>query len=259
MTTQYVTTSDGTRIAYDVTGNGPGLMLLHGAGKSRQDWHTLGYVDQLQKDFTVIAVDIRGSGESAFLIDIADYTIEKICDDLNAVADACGIRRFAVWGFSFGGNVARYLGTWSKRVIAMVIVGVPFGLAVDNESEQHITDFVKKWQPVVDAYKEGSLTEEGRQAALQGRIPVWLACLQAMRQWPRIEPGEIHCPALLLVGAENKSTLRWVKSNQEVLDNAHIQIEIVAGIDHNQEFNEIERVFPVISQFLKDAVPEKDE
>ncbi len=48
---QHVNTHDGTRIAYDVTGDGPALMLLHGAGKTRQDWHKLGYVERLKGDF----------------------------------------------------------------------------------------------------------------------------------------------------------------------------------------------------------------
>jgi pimeloyl-ACP methyl ester carboxylesterase len=61
-------------------------------------------VERLKEEFTVITVDIRGTGESDFLTDIGDYTIEKICADLNAVADACEIQGFAVWGFSFGGN-----------------------------------------------------------------------------------------------------------------------------------------------------------
>jgi pimeloyl-ACP methyl ester carboxylesterase len=46
--TRFSTSVDGTRIAYDVTGSGPALMLLHGAGKTRRDWHTLGYVERLK-------------------------------------------------------------------------------------------------------------------------------------------------------------------------------------------------------------------
>jgi len=134
MDTLSVTVVDGTRIAYDVTGSGRGrsraLMLLHGAGKTRRDWHKLGYVERLQDDFTVIPVDVRGTGDSDRLYDIADYGIEKICEDVYGVADACEVQRFAVWGFSFGGNIARYLGAWSDRVTAIAVIGVPFGPAV---------------------------------------------------------------------------------------------------------------------------------
>ncbi len=34
--TQFVTSKDGTKIAYDVTGSGPVVILLHGGGQERQ-------------------------------------------------------------------------------------------------------------------------------------------------------------------------------------------------------------------------------
>jgi len=42
MSTHFITSPDETCIAYEVTGHGPFLMLLHGAGKDRRDWHKLG-------------------------------------------------------------------------------------------------------------------------------------------------------------------------------------------------------------------------
>jgi pimeloyl-ACP methyl ester carboxylesterase len=65
-------------VDYDVSGQGPALMLLHSAGKTRQDWHKAGYVKRLETDFTVIAVDIRGSGESEFLTKISDFSIPNV-------------------------------------------------------------------------------------------------------------------------------------------------------------------------------------
>src|SRR5262249_24479766 len=59
--TRFVTSKDGTRIAYDVTGAGPALILLHGGGGNRRDWHEAGYVVRLSSAFTVIAIDQRGS------------------------------------------------------------------------------------------------------------------------------------------------------------------------------------------------------
>ena len=48
MKTEWITSPDGAHIAYDVSGHGSALMLLHGAGKTRQDWHKLGYVERLR-------------------------------------------------------------------------------------------------------------------------------------------------------------------------------------------------------------------
>ena len=55
MITKFVKTQDGIRLAYDVTGSGPVLVLLHGAGEghTRQSWHEAGYVDRLKDSYTV--------------------------------------------------------------------------------------------------------------------------------------------------------------------------------------------------------------
>ena len=208
MNTQFAISADGTRIAYDVTGQGPFLMLLHGGSQDRQGWHKLGYVDRLKHDFTVITVDIRGNGQSDPPLDVGDYGIDRICADLDAVASACGAGRFAVWGYSFGGNIARYLGAWSERVRAIAVIGVPFGPAVSDKFDWFIDEFVKKWGGLAEAYRSGELSPAKRRSAAKKQIPILVACFQAMRAWPRIDPDMVRCPALLLVGNANAGALK---------------------------------------------------
>lgn len=244
MTTLYSTSVDGTRIAYDVIGTGPALMMLHGAGKTRRDWHTRGYVKLLKDDFTVITVDIRGTGGSDKLYDIADYAIAKICEDLYAVADACDAQEFAVWGFSFGGSIARYLGAWSDRVTAIAMIGVPFGPAVHEYFDRVIDNHVKKWDAKMQAYQRGELERPSKAF-------VWWACFQAMRGWPDVAPADVNCPAMLLVGTRNQSAMDWVKANRTSLDDAGVCVEVIEGLCHAREFDAVDRVFPVVSSFLK--------
>ncbi len=251
MATRFNTSVDGTRIAYDVVGRGPALMLLHGMGKTRRDWRKAGYVQRLQDDYTVITLDIRGSGESDQPVDKADYAIEKICEDIYAVADACDAPQFAVWGFSFGGNVARYLAAWSGRVTALALVGAPLGPAVDAEFDRYIDDFAEKY-----AHLARAKTEQKRKPTLKQQIPAMMACFQAMRAWPSVEPGDVRCPTLLLVGTKNKRVLDWVQANGEALEQAGTRVEIVQGLTHNQEFGKIDVVFPAVSSFLKENAPE---
>jgi pimeloyl-ACP methyl ester carboxylesterase len=151
MTTQFATSPDGTRIAYDIRGAGPPLMLLHGGGSSRQDWHTGGYVQCLQGDFTVISVDLRGHGESSKPTDPASYTTEKLGQDLLDVADACEVERFILWGYSYGGNVGRYLAARSDRILRLVLVGCRLGVGVLGEFRQFVFDFRHRWGPLVQA------------------------------------------------------------------------------------------------------------
>jgi len=250
---QFVQTNDGARIAYDVSGSGPALMLLHGAGKERGDWHKLGYVERLQQNYSVIAVDLRGSGKSSILTNIEDYAIEKIIADLDAIADACQVSQFAVWGYSLGGNIARYLGAWSNRVAAVAMIGVPFGPAVGESFNQFIDEFLLKWGSQADAYRTGQLSVEKHPSVIKGRIPVWTACFQAMRNWPDISPNEMRCPVLLLAGSKNKSVSEWIKRNVETINTARVKVDIVAGLTHPQEFSQVERVFPPVYSFLRNA------
>lgn len=258
MKTELITSPDGTRIAFDVTGKGPALMLLHGAGKTRRDWHKLGYVERLKEDFTVITVDIRGTGESDYLVEIEDYAIDKICQDLYAVADACKVEQFAIWGFSFGGNIARYLGArnpaaWSDRISAIAVIGVPFGPAVDDAFDAYIRGFEKKYGHLAEAQRQDPDSQKHR-TPIKGQMAGWLACFRAMRDWPRVDPGEVRCPTMLVVGTKNKNVMRWVDTHRKELVQAGVELQIIESLTHNQEFTEVDRVFPVIRQFFDEKI-----
>jgi pimeloyl-ACP methyl ester carboxylesterase len=118
--TSFAQSPDGTPVAYDHCGTGPAIMLIHGGGK-RRDWHEAGYVRRPQDSFTVIATDLRGHGQSGQPKDPADYTVEKMTQDLLAVADVNEIRRFIIWSMSYGGKVSRYLAAQSERVAKIIL------------------------------------------------------------------------------------------------------------------------------------------
>ena len=113
--TRFVTSKDGTKIAYDVTGTGPAVILLHGGGQNRQVWHKPGYVARLAKEFTVISIDIRGNGESDKPAHVSAYHFERINEDILAVADAIKASRFSLWGFCTARTSAV---TWPRARIA---------------------------------------------------------------------------------------------------------------------------------------------
>lgn len=253
MATRLITSPDGTQIAYDIYGQGPALMLLHGAGRTRQDWQKLGYVERLQNDFTVITVDIRGTGESDYVVEIGDYAIEKICEDLYAVADDCGAERFAIWGFSFGGNIARYPAAWSERVPAISVIGVPFGPAVDAAFDAYIHGLENKYGQLAEAQKQSAVSQR-RRSPIKGQMAGWLACFRAMRNWPVIDPGDIRGSAQLVVGTKNENVMNWLEAHRGELERADVELQIIDGLTHNQEFTKIDRVFPTINKFFKTQI-----
>ncbi|GLB67768.1 alpha/beta fold hydrolase [Arthrobacter mangrovi] len=97
--------ADRTSIAYDITGEGPAVVLLHGSALSRAMWRGLGYVGALAGDFTVVRIDLRGHGRSGKPHDTESYRMPLVVGDVLAVLDAEGIASAAVAGYSFGARV----------------------------------------------------------------------------------------------------------------------------------------------------------
>ena len=58
------TAKDGTKLAYDMTGSGPFLVMLHGGGQAARSWADRDYVTKLKDKFTLVTPDQRGIGGS---------------------------------------------------------------------------------------------------------------------------------------------------------------------------------------------------
>lgn len=79
-----VTSADGTTIAFERTGSGSPLVVVHGgAAASHIDWEPV--IPRLAEDFTVYALDRRGRGGSG---DADTYTVEREFEDVAAVVDS---------------------------------------------------------------------------------------------------------------------------------------------------------------------------
>ena len=87
------TTTDGVRIAYQVSGQGPALVFCHAMANDHRMYDR--HRDLFSQSRTLITFDQRGSGYSdhpAFEEGSnSSYTVEKFGDDLRAVLDDIGI------------------------------------------------------------------------------------------------------------------------------------------------------------------------
>jgi len=95
-----VTSWDGTRIAYDVSGKGPALIVVGGALSDRRGGAELAQL--LAPHFTVYSYDRRGRGDST---DTKPYSVKREIEDLAALIDAAGGSAF-VYGKSSGAALA---------------------------------------------------------------------------------------------------------------------------------------------------------
>ena len=252
--------NDGIRIAYEVYGTGPSIILLHGGQMSRQSWHDEGYVDRLKQEFEVVAIDLRGNGESDRPIRPQDYHVARHCDDILAVANACGIERFALWGYSLGGNIGRYLAAQSSSVASLIMIGVTFGLGASGDFRRLILSFRDHWLPILQAQTDGvlnvlSLSQQDQELLQSGDVPLTIAQASGMLEWGSIEPGDVRCPTLWLAGSRNEPAMAGIREYEASLKGSRVQVQVVEGLDHAQEFSLIDKVLPLMLSFTQAQKP----
>lgn len=100
--TEFVTSKDGTRIAFEKTGSGPALVLVEGACCYRDFGSSRDVAKTLADNYTVYNYDRRGRGESG---DTPPYSVQREIEDLASVIEAAGGDAF-VSGQSSGAALA---------------------------------------------------------------------------------------------------------------------------------------------------------
>ncbi len=126
---------DGVSLRYDRAGGGPAVLLIHGWTCNRSFWER--QVQALRTRHTVIAVDLRGHGESSH--PRTGYSLGALVRDLDHLVRALAVPRIALVGWSMGGMVAldlaRRLG---ERASALVLVGTTAGGLTDDKNALHL-------------------------------------------------------------------------------------------------------------------------
>lgn len=115
----------------------PAVVFLHGLGSDLETWRA--QLDHLRPGRRAVAYDQRGHGGSDRARD-GVYTIEALARDLEAVANALGLRTFFLVGHSLSGTViTSYAGAHPERVAGLVYVDAvgDFG-AVPGVMEQQL-------------------------------------------------------------------------------------------------------------------------
>ncbi|XP_037552260.1 bifunctional epoxide hydrolase 2 [Nematolebias whitei] len=118
----YVPIRPGVRTHYVEMGSGPPVLLCHGFPESWYSWRF--QIPALAAaGFRVLALDMKGFGESTAPPDIEEYSQEHLCKDLITFLDKMAIPQVTLVGHDWGGilvwNMARYFPERTRAVASL--------------------------------------------------------------------------------------------------------------------------------------------
>lgn len=176
---------DGTPIAYQRSGVGAPLILVHGTGGAYTRWAPI--LPVLEKHFSVYAIDRRGRGESG---DADTYTIEREFEDIGAVVDSFE-EPVHLLGHSFGAICALEAALLTRNLRKLILYEPPIpGVGV----EIYPSGVIDRLQALLDGGdREGFLTTfvrevvrmPSREFELFRTSPAWPARVAAAHTLPR--------------------------------------------------------------------------
>jgi len=138
---RHLSGSDGTRVAYQVRGQGPAIVFANGLGGSYKAFVHL--YAALGMGYRIVCWDYRGLFGSAVPVDRATLSVPHQCDDLERILDHEGIERAVFLGWSMGVQVNfEFARRRSARMDGIVAIngtyGSPFRSALSSRMVRHV-------------------------------------------------------------------------------------------------------------------------
>jgi len=186
---QTVTSQDGTRIAFDQSGQGPALILVGGMFEQRampSETAQLAGNALLNQHFTVYHYDRRGRGDSG---DTQPFAVKREIEDIEALIDAAGGSAY-VFGISSGAALAFEAAlALSSKVRKLAMYEAPYN--DDAEARQAWQNFEQNLKSTLAEERYGDAV--GLFMSLLGMPPEQLA---EMREYPMWSMWEAIAPTI---------------------------------------------------------------
>ncbi len=265
-----VTSADGTEIAFERSGSGPPLLLVHGNADVLGFWDLAGVRAALSEHCTVYAVERRGRGESG---DAPDYELAREAEDLAALMESVG-DPMTVLGHSGGAVYALEAALRTDKVDRLILNEPPIAVG-DHELE--VTEAVARMEQLLDQGKGeevvlffqeeiAGLTSEELEAARSS--PAWEGMVDAAPVLPReireiaryeLEPGrfrDMTRPTLLMVGGESPPFSKdAVRALADALPDS--RVEVIDGHSHEPMNTAPDRFVHEVLAFMERSTIER--
>jgi pimeloyl-ACP methyl ester carboxylesterase len=95
---------NGVRLHYVTAGKGPLIVFLHGFPEFWYEWKQ--QLPEFAKDHRAVAPDMRGYNLSAKPVGVDQYQMKDLVEDVHALVEHLGYKKFVLVGHDWGGAVA---------------------------------------------------------------------------------------------------------------------------------------------------------
>jgi pimeloyl-ACP methyl ester carboxylesterase len=253
--TEYLHLGDDT-LAYDVSGQGPLVVLAHGIGDSRHSYRFLA-PSLVEAGYRIANVDIRGCGESSLGWD--GYSRTDIAGDLVALVRHLGGGPAVIIGQSISGGAATIAAATAPDLIAGIVELSPFtraqsyplGALLTNKRYRNgaislmrtlTTGNMVSWKKYLDlAYPTKPADWDAELARIDAKLrePGRMKALQAMGKAKPTDAGvqlaNVRCPVLVVEGCLDPDWADPRAEGQSIIDELPAglgELAVLNGVGH---------------------------
>jgi pimeloyl-ACP methyl ester carboxylesterase len=202
-----VTSKDGTTIAYDRQGEGPGVILVGGAFQYRAfDPRTAELASLLAERFTVINYDRRGRGDSS---DTLPYAVQREVEDIEALIAVAG-GSACLFGMSSAAGLTLHAAASGLAIPKVAVYEAPY--IIDDTRPPLPDDYLEHLSELVSTGKAGEAVEYFlTQAAAVP--PEFVGGMKQAPMWPGFEAVAHTLPyEAAVMGGDYKSPAKLAAS-----------------------------------------------
>lgn len=255
----------GCQLYYEDHGQGAPLLLVHGLGSSIQDWEY--QLPHLQRQYRVVAVDLRGHGRSGKPRE--RYSMAAFAADVAALIEHLDLQPVHLVGISMGGMVGFQLGVDRPELLRSLCI-VNSAPEVKAKSAADWWMLAKRWslsrllslqtigkglgRLLFPLPEQAELRAKVEQRWPQNDKRAYLASLDAIIGWGvRERLAVITCPTLVISGDRDYTPVAAKQAYVAELPNA--RLVVIERSRHATPMDQPDRFNAVLDDFLAQVEP----
>jgi pimeloyl-ACP methyl ester carboxylesterase len=251
---------NGTKLYYEVSGQGPAVVLIHGGLVDSRLWDD--QMTPLSKRHRVVRYDLRAFGKSASTTEPFSHI-----EDLRALLDYLKIDRATVVGLSLGGIIAAdFTLEYPRRIKRLVLVGA--GLRGDPQPpDKQAIEAYQAASRGAEAFVNATMMTSLYTAVRPGN-PAYDRLRQMMldnfKALPTFVPGfwkyppkttferlkDIHTPTLVVIGSEDSQTLKNIADRLATNIPGASKV-VITGSSHHPPVEKAKEFNRILLDFLR--------